>query len=422
MSQKTVAILGTLDTKGAEFGYLKSQIESAGLRTLMIDAGVLGAPGFPPDVDRGELARSGGRHLQEILAEHDRGKAIAVMAAGAAAVIRRLHAEGQIHGLISLGGSAGTTIGTSAMRSLPVGFPKVMVSTLASGDTRPYVGTKDITMIHSVVDIAGLNVLSRRILANAAAAIAGMVKWETVEEDKPNLMIAATMFGVTTPCVTIARHILEEHGYEVLVFHATGSGGQAMESLIEDGYIAGVLDITTTELADELAGGVLSAGPLRLEAAGLKGLPQVVCPGAIDMVNFGPMDSVPQKHQNRLLYRHNANVTLMRTTPQECAQLGKITAAKLNGARGPVAFVMPLKGVSALDCPGEPFHSPEADQSYINALKATLHPQIRLVEVDAHINDEAFARQIVELLLTMMRSSALGDIAKVSSGDISNQP
>ncbi len=408
MSQKIVAILGTLDTKGSEFAYLKNRIESVGLRALVIDAGVLGAPGFPPDVRREDVARAGGRELAELLNEHDRGKGIAVMASGAAAVIRRLHGDQQIDGLISLGGSAGTTIGTAAMRSLPVGFPKVMVSTLASGDTRPYVGTKDITMVYPVVDIAGLNVLSRRILTNAAAAIAGMVKWEAAGEGEAKPLVATTMFGVTTPCVTMARRILEEHGFEVLVFHATGTGGQAMESLIEDGCIAGVLDITTTELADELAGGVMSSGPFRLEAAGRKGIPQVVCPGAIDMVNFGPMDSVPQKYRNHVVYSHNPNVTLMRTTPEECAELGRITAAKLNRARGPVTFCMPLKGVSALDLPGEPFYFPESDQSYLNALKASLDPRIPLIEIDANINDEEFAKQVAESLLEMMGRSVRG--------------
>jgi uncharacterized protein (UPF0261 family) len=413
MIQKTVAILGTLDTKGPEFAYLKSQIESAGLRSLMIDAGVLGVPECPSDICREDVARAGGRGLPELLAEHDRGKAIAIMAAGAAAVIRRLHGEGRIDGIISLGGSAGTTIATTAMRSLPVGFPKVMVSTLASGDTRPYVGSKDITMVHSVVDIAGLNTLSRRILANSAAAIAGMVNSEAAKDVEHKALIAATMFGVTTPCVTMARRILEQQGFEVVVFHATGPGGQAMESLIDDGTIAAVLDITTTELADELAGGVMSAGPHRLEAAGLKGIPQVVCPGAIDMVNFGPMDSVPQRYRNRLLYRHNANVTLMRTSPEECAELGRITAVKLNRARGIVTFFMPLKGVSAIDCPGGAFYSPEADKSYLDALKENLEPRIRLVEVDANINDESFARRIAESLLETM-----GRSVKVRNGNV----
>src|SRR5581483_1474074 len=312
---------------------------------------------------------------------------------------RRLFEEGKIHGLISLGGSAGTTIGTAAMRALPVGFPKVMVSTLAAGDTRPYVGIKDIVMLYPVVDIAGLNTLSRRILRNAAAAIIGMVSREEDPSGAGKPVVAATMFGVTTPCVTKVREILEKHGYEVLVFHATGSGGQAMESLIEDGFISAVLDITTTELADELVGGILSAGPHRLEAAGARGIPQVVCPGAIDMVNFGPPDTVPERFRHRKLYAHNPNVTLMRTTPEECAELGRITAEKLNRAKGPVVFVMPLKGVSTIDAAGQPFHSPEATPAYLGALKQQLDPRIPLVEVDANLNDPIFASEVAKRLL-----------------------
>ncbi len=402
MRPKTVAILGTLDTKGEESAYLRSRIESAGLLTLVIDCGVLEPPTFEPQISRREVATAGGHTLENLLAKRDRGESIAAMATGAAMVVRRLFEEGSIQGLISLGGSAGTTIGTTAMRSLPVGFPKVMVSTLASGDTRPYVGTKDIAMFYPVVDIAGLNRLSRQILSNAAAAIAGMVMLEESEGLKSKPLIAATMFGVTTPCVTMARHTLEESGFEVLVFHATGAGGLAMESLIADGYIAGVLDITTTELADELAGGVMSAGPHRLEAAAAQGLPQVVCPGAIDMVNFGPLESVPEKYKGRRLYVHNPNVTLMRTTPEECAELGRMTAAKLNGARGPVVFLMPLRGVSALDALGLPFWWPEADKGYLDALKANLDSRIRLVEIDAHINDDRFAQGAANTLLKLL--------------------
>lgn len=406
MRPKTVAILGTLDTKGEEFAYLRSRIESAGLATLVVDCGVLEPPAFAPQISRQEVAEAGGHALENLLARRDRGESIAAMAAGAAVVVRRLFEEGSIQGLISLGGSAGTTIGATAMRSLPVGFPKVMVSTLASGDTRPYVGTKDITMLYPVVDVAGLNLLSRRILANAAAAIAGMVMQEETEHSESKPLIAATMFGVTTPCVTMARHILEQRGFEVLVFHATGAGGLAMEDLIADGYIAGVLDITTTELADELAGGVMSAGPYRLEAAAAKGVPQVVCPGAIDMVNFGPLDSVPEKYKGRRLHVHNPNVTLMRTSPEECARLGVITAKKLNRARGPAVFLMPLRGVSAIDAAGLPFWWPEADKSYLDALKANLDSRIWLVEIDAHINDQGFAHAVANNLLELMNESA----------------
>ncbi len=399
MSEKTIAIIGTLDTKGEEFLFLRDQIRAAGLATMVIDVGVLDPPQFEPDATRGEVAHAAGTFLEALLAERDRGKSVAAMAAGATEVIRGLHREGKVQGLISLGGSAGTTIGTAAMRALPFGFPKVMVSTLASGNTRPFVGTKDILMLYPVLDIAGLNFISRRILSNAAAAIVGMVQQEQVETRAQRPVVAATMFGVTTPCLTRSREMLEQRGFEVLVFHATGTGGQAMEGLIADGLINAVLDLTTTELADELVGGILSAGPDRLTAAGAAGIPQVVAPGAIDMVNFGPMDSVPEKFRDRLLYAHNQNVTLMRTTPEECAELGRITAEKLNAARGPVTFVMPLGGVSAIDAPGKPFHSPEADAAYLAALKRHLSPKVKLVELDAHINDDRFAVEVVERLM-----------------------
>jgi uncharacterized protein (UPF0261 family) len=402
MPAATIALVGTLDTKGAEFDFLREQIRNAGLATLVIDAGVLDEPPFPPDISRAEVAAAAGVRLDELRATKDRGKSIEVMAVGAALLVRRLYEEGKIHGVISLGGSAGTTIGTAAMRALPVGVPKVMVSTLASGNTRPYVGTKDIAMFYPVLDLAGLNFISRRILRNAAAAIVAMVR-QTQEESKPDKpVVAATMFGVTTACVTRARQVLEDRGFEVLVFHATGTGGQAMESLIRDGLVSGVLDITTTELADELVGGILSAGPDRLTAAGAVGVPQIVCPGAIDMVNFGPMDTVPEKFKHRQLYAHNPNVTLMRTTPEECAALGRLTAQKMNLAKGPATFVMPLRGVSAIDAPGEPFYSPAADAAFLEALKRNLSPSVKLVEVDAHINDESFVQEVVALLVESM--------------------
>ncbi len=395
---KTVALIGTFDTKGEEFAFLRDRIEIAGLLTLMIDVGVLGTAPFVPDISRVEVAAAANEDLAVLQSERDRGRSIAVMARGATAIVARLFAQGAIRGVVSLGGSAGTTIATAAMRTLPYGFPKLMVSTLAAGDTRPYVGTKDICMMPSVLDISGLNHVSRRILTNAAAAICGMVSAELDASDKKPV-IAATMFGVTTPCVNAARRILEEHGYEVLVFHATGTGGQAMEQLIDDGVIQAVLDITTTELADELAGGVLSAGPHRLEAAGRRGIPQLVCPGAIDMVNFGPLETVPAEFRNRTLYVHNPTVTLMRTTPEECAEIGRLTATKLNRATGPVIVLIPLQGVSAIDKRGGPFYSPEALNSYCDALKATLRPGIKLVELDAHINDESFAQTAAELLM-----------------------
>jgi uncharacterized protein (UPF0261 family) len=405
MITKTVALIGTFDTKGEEFCFLRERIESAGLRTLMIDVGVLGTAPFEPDISQTEVAAAANEDLAALKTERDRGRSVTAMAAGAKAILARLFEQGAIHGVASLGGSAGTTIATAAMRALPCGFPKLMVSTLASGDIKPYVGTTDICMMPSVLDIAGLNHVSRRIIGNAAAAICGMVQSEpdSALDQKP--AIAATMFGVTTPCVTAARHILEERGYEVLVFHATGAGGQAMEQLIEDGAFRAVLDMTTTELADELVGGVMSAGPHRLEAAGRKGIPQLVCPGAIDMVNFGPVETVPRQFRGRNLYIHNPSVTLMRTTPDECAEIGRITATRLNRASGPVTVLIPLRGVSAIDKIGAPFYSQEALDAYRRALKTSLSRTIQLVELDAHINDEAFALAAADLLMESLGAS-----------------
>lgn len=394
----TVVVLGTLDTKGHELGYVRDIIRAEGLDTLLVDMGVLESPQVTPDITREEVAAAAGFDLPALAAKRDRGEAVAAMTRAAPVIAKKLYAEGRLQGIISLGGSAGTTIGTAAMQALPVGVPKMMVSTLASGDTRPYVGTKDIAMMYSVVDISGLNRLSRRILGNAARAVAGMVKAgaEEAADDKP--LITATMFGVTTPCVTMAREYLESKGYEVLVFHATGSGGRAMEGLIEDGYISGVLDITTTEWCDELVGGVLTAGPHRLEAAGKKGIPQVVSVGALDMVNFGPPETVPEKFKGRKFYQHNPTVTLMRTTPAECAELGRIIAEKLNAATGPTVVVLPLKGVSMIDAEGKPFYDPEADAALFDALRRNLRPDIRLIEVENHINDREFALTMAKTL------------------------
>ncbi|MDT8899856.1 Tm-1-like ATP-binding domain-containing protein [Anaeroselena agilis] len=387
-----VILVGTLDTKGQEFKFIKELIEGTGVKTVVVDAGVKGKPPFPPDIANDRVAAAGGTPLDELLRKDDRGLAMEVMTKGAANILTELYNKGEVAGVISLGGSAGTTIGTAAMRALPVGVPKVMVSTMASGDTRPYVGVKDITMMYSVVDISGINSLSRRILANAAFAVAGMAGGELPAgaQDKP--LIAATMFGVTTPCVTKAKEYLEAQGYELLVFHATGTGGQAMEGLVDGGFMKGVLDITTTEWADELAGGVLSAGPHRLEAAGKNGLPQVVSVGALDMVNFGPPDTIPAKYKDRLFYQHNPTVTLMRTTAEECRKLGEIIAAKLNAAQGPVALFLPLKGVSLIDTAGKPFFDPEADAALFDALRTNIdRAKVELIEMDNDINDDEFA-------------------------------
>jgi uncharacterized protein (UPF0261 family) len=397
-----VGIIAALDTKGAEARFLRDAIAARGLATLVIDVGVLGAPAFAADVSRAEVAAAGGADLAALVASQDKAAAMAAMTQGAAAVAARLHAEGRLGALIGLGGSAGTAIATSAMRALPVGVPKLAVSTVAAGDTRPYVGTKDVTLMYSVVDIAGINRLSARILTNAAAAIAGMATAEPPRlAERP--LIAASMFGNTTACVDRARAALEAAGYEVLVFHATGAGGRTMESLIADGYIAGVLDVTTTEWADELCGGVFSAGPTRLEAAAAAGVPQVLAPGCLDMVNFGAPETVPARYRDRQLYRWNPNVTLMRTTPEENAELGRILAEKANAARGPVAILLPLRGVSQLDSPGQPFWWPEADRALYDAITAHVRPGIPVEEIDANINDPAFADRAAGLLLEMLK-------------------
>jgi uncharacterized protein (UPF0261 family) len=405
MTTPSILLIATLDTKWEEADYLRRKIEAKGERVILLDAGVLGPTPIKGDIQPEDVAKIAGSNLSQLVSKKDRGEAMAVMAQGAKLWTLKLFKEGHILGVAGLGGSAGTAIGTAAMRELPVGFPKLMVSTHASGYTRSYVGTKDIVMIFPVVDLAGLNRISKKVLDNGASAICGMVKdhrerKEDEEEIKP--LVAMTMFGVTTPCVMKAKRILEEGGFEVLVFHATGTGGEAMEGLIRDGFFAGVLDVSTTELADELVGGILSAGPHRLEAAGESAIPQVVVPGALDMVNFGPIDTVPSQFKDRRLYVHNPNVTLMRTTIEENEALGKMVGFKLSKARGPVSIYIPRKGVSAIDAEGQPFYDPKADQAFLRGLKTELRKDIPLVEMDAHINDDEFAQAISEELYQML--------------------
>ncbi len=403
----TVLLIGTLDTKGEELAFVGSRLRDAGVDVLVADAGTVGAPvGLEPDVSREELAAEVGADLAALT---DRGVAVGVMADAAAALARRLHGEGRVDGVLGAGGSGNTAIATAAMRALPVGVPKLMVSTMAAGDTADYVGGVDVTMMASVTDVAGLNSISARILANAAAAMAGMVGAVPVDLGETRPLIGATMFGVTTPCVTRAREGLEARGYEVLVFHATGTGGRAMEALVEAGFLAGVLDATTTELCDDLVGGVLSAGPDRLEAAGRAGVPQVVSLGALDMVNFGARDSVPPQFSERNLYVHNPSVTLMRTTREECAELGRRIAAKLSAASGPVALFVPLGGVSMIDAPGQPFFDAEADAALFEALRSGVGSNVELVELECNVNDDAFADAMVERLDAFVQEEARRD-------------
>ncbi|ELZ24390.1 hypothetical protein C477_01190 [Haloterrigena salina JCM 13891] len=403
----SVVIIGTLDTKAEEIGFARDVLEDQGIGVHVVDAGVMGEPGpeVDPETTASEVADAAGTTLEHLREEADRGEAMEAMGEGAAEIARRLHDEGVVDGILGLGGSGNTSIATAAMRALPVGVPKVMVSTMASGDTEPYVGARDVTMMYSVADIEGVNQLSRRIISNAALAMVGMVTNDPDVDTDERPTIAVTMFGVTTPCVQAARERLEELGYEVIVFHATGTGGRAMESLVEEGVVDGVLDVTTTEWADELVGGVLSAGPDRLEAAGDAGIPQVVSTGALDMVNFGPRDSVPEEFEGRQFHVHNPQVTLMRTTPEENAELGAIIAEKLNDATGPTALVLSLEGVSAIDIAGEDFHDPEADEALFDALRSSLDEDVELLEVETDINDEDFAETLAETLDEYMRAA-----------------
>jgi uncharacterized protein (UPF0261 family) len=404
--QTAVYILATLDTKGHEAAYVRSRLAALGVDTRLVDTGSLAAPQVAADISRRELFAAGGTPIGELAAGGDRGRAVTAAAAAAAALMAAHYAQGRVGGVLAIGGSAGTTIGTAAMRTLPLGVPKLMVSTLASGQVRHYVGDKDILMLNSVVDISGVNRVSRLVLDQAARAMAGMAAFaadNSTADERP--LVAATMFGVTTPCVERARQVLHDAGFEVLVFHATGSGGQAMESLVRDGLIAGVLDITTTELADELVGGFLTAGPTRLTAAAKKGVPHVVSVGATDMVNFHAPESVPEKFRGRLFYQHNPTVTLMRTTRDENASLGAEIGRKVAESTGPASILFPLRGVSAIDRSGQPFEDQSARQALLDGIRQH-HGQVELIECDCHINDPQFAEAAAQKLIDLIRQSA----------------
>ncbi|MDP9322971.1 MAG: Tm-1-like ATP-binding domain-containing protein [Acidobacteriota bacterium] len=399
----SVFLFATLDTKGREADFVRGLLTSYGVSVTLVDVGALGTPVVAADISRDRIFELAETTIEAVRKNADRGDAVTKAAAGAARLARDAYARGDLSGVLGLGGSAGTTIATTAMQALPLGVPKVMLSTLASGMVRQFVGDKDIFMLNSVVDIAGINRVSREVLSQAARAMAGLVQHprpDPQQDDKP--LVAATMFGVTTACVERARETLERAGCEVLVFHATGNGGQAMESLIGEGLIAGVLDVTTTELADEHVGGFLSAGPDRLTAAGKAGIPQVVSTGALDMANFYAPESVPAKFKDRLFYKHNANVTLMRTTPEENTRIGASIAHKLSAAKGPVAILLPARGVSAIDKEGQPFDDPVARKALHDAIRSGVHG-IPVTELDLHINDPEFANAAANKLLELMR-------------------
>jgi uncharacterized protein (UPF0261 family) len=398
---KTIAVIGTLDTKGEEFQFVKKEIEKRNHTALVINVGIVEDPSFEPDVSADEVAEAGGSSLAILKKKSDRGMAIETMSKGIAKVIVDLYAADRIQAVISMGGSAGTEIGTSAMRALPLGVPKVMVSTLASGDTKPYVGTRDIVMVPSIVDVAGINRISARAYAYAVGAVIGMVETPAPDiVEKP--LLAASMFGNTTPVVNRCRSIMENDGYEVLIFHQVGTP-ETLESLVADGYISGVLDITTTEWADQITGGVLPGGPNRYDIISQKGIPQVIAPGCVDMANFWARDTVPQEYDNRRFYQWAQNITLMRTTPVDNATIGRILARKANQSSGPVAFFLPLKGVSMLDAPEKEFWWPEANQALFNAIKDNLKPEIPVYEMDCNINDDEFADAMANKMLEFLK-------------------
>lgn len=399
---KTVAVLGTFDTKGKELKFIKECIEEHGLKTLCINTGVF-EPVVEPDISSAEVATAVGADINAIVEKRDRATATEVLAKGTEKLIPQLYAEGKFDGIISIGGSGGTSLATPAMRQLPLGVPKVMVSTMASGDVSPYVGTSDIVMIPSVVDAEGLNDISKVIFSNAANAVVGMVQNRKEIESDGKPLLAATMFGVTTPCVKAAEDYLHEQGYDVLVFHATGTGGKCMEALINQGFIKGVLDLTTTEWCDEVVGGVLNAGPDRLTAAGKNGIPQVVSVGALDMVNFGPMDTVPTQFKDRNLYKHNPTVTLMRTTADELKSIGHEIATRLADTTGKTTLMLPLKGVSMIDVDGQPFYDAEADKVLFDTLRTELEgSNVEIVELDTDINDKEFAVAAAKKLISLL--------------------
>ena len=399
---KTVVLIGTLDTKGQEYKFVQERFQKAGLKTILINAGIIGKPTIAFDISNEEVAQKGGSDLASLKNKNDRGFAVGVMTQGVNSIVQDLLQQKQVDAIFALGGSGGSTISSFAMRNLPIGIPKVLVSTLVQSNAASFVGESDLVLFASVVDIAGINSLSAQIIANAVDATIGMVKGEEIKLANNKKLVCASMFGVTTQCVTNARKILEENNIEVITFHMTGSGGKSMESLIRQGFINASLDVTTTELADEIVGGTLSAGPARLTAARDKKIPQVVSLGALDMVNFGPKETVPEKFKNRNLYVHNENVTLMRTTKEECEEIALDICDKLNQSTSKVALMIPLKGVSAIAIKGQVFYDEKADEALFSTIRKNIKPDIELIELDYAINDEEFSNALALKLLSYL--------------------
>ena len=418
--KKIIAVIGALDTKGEDFAFVKEEIQKRGAEALVINVGVMGPPAFIPAVSSAQVAEAGGVTLDELRRKADRGLAVEVMCRGIAKIVCNLHEQGRIDGILSMGGGAGTDIGSSAMRALPLGFPKVLVTTLFSVDTRPYVRGRDLVLFPSIVDVAGVNHISAALYAKAVGAVVGMAETPPPRiEEKP--LLAASMFGNTTPIVDRCREIMKAHGFEVLVFHAVGTGGRALENLVAEGYFTGVLEITPTEWADELVGGVESAGPTRLDAAADRGIPQVIVPGCLDMVNFWALETVPEKYRKRRLYKWSPNVTLLRTDPAENAELGRILAEKANRSKGPAAFFLPLRGVSMLDAPGKEFWWPVADRALYDAIQKNVRPDIPVYELDYNVNDPEFADRVAYKMLELLGGSLRTGCPNSGEKNLQNQ-
>jgi len=403
--QKTIVLIGTLDTKGAEYGYIRDRIVEQGPRVIVVDVGILGKPLFQPDITREQVAQAAGLSIEEVASSKEEGEAIQPMSEGAVKIVQELHRSGKLDGILALGGSMGTMLATAAMRALPLGIAKVMVSTQASGDTRPYVGTKDIVMIPSLADIVGLNRITKNVLTVAAGAVVGMVNAAPgpVLSDKP--LIGLTLQGDLMPCANSVMELLEQRGYEVVVLHAVGTGGKTLEEWIEQGLIDGVFDLVTTEVLQHMCGGLNDAGPARLEAAGTKGIPQLVAPGKADIITFDGTQGIPEHLRGRKLLVHTPIRVMARTTKEERAELGRVMAEKLNKAIGPTAVIIPKQGFSGPDKEGNDWYDPEANLALIDALKRNLKPEIKLVEMDAHINDKLFAETAAMLLDELMHGA-----------------
>lgn len=399
---KTIALIGTFDTKGEEYLYVKNKIEDLGVRTLTIHAGIFEAT-FSPDIDHDSVGVLGEESIAELQEKKDRGHAMEVMAKGLCALIPKLYEEGLFDAVLALGGTGGTSLVTPCMRLLPLGVPKIMVSTMASGDVSRYVGTSDILMMPSIVDVAGINRISSQVLTHAVHAIVGMVEHENTDIPVKKPLIAATMYGVTTPCIMRAKEYLEQEGYEVIIFHASGTGGKMMESLINSGIVDGVLDLTTTEWIDEIAGGIMAAGPERLDAAALNGIPQVVSVGAADMITFGERSSLPEKYKNRVVYMHNPAITVVKSNIEENIAFGIKVGEKLNQCKSNAALLLPIRGISMNDKAGSKYYGPKEDQTLFITLKKVINnPLVEIIDVDAHINEEVFAISAAKKLIELM--------------------